>query len=1332
MRWIDETEDTQQSNTPKTRWRDEAVQTASPAKPQNSNRTSTTMAGFRQLEAKQAAEIKRKEKQVSPTVGENLFLHNVLPIKQDDSFVVKAGKGAVNAVVSAVDAPFEGMRHIAIGGSNALTGKSVWDVPKETSYYRDIIAPALPQKAVDKMDKLNHDHPVIGGAMQAVIDATDPAMYVGVGGIDKYNPLLTRPNKTGLIEGLPAPKQKAKSLTEELENMPAQRNFNPSSVPIKKGISGNTLDQKSDFIVDPAGRTVGESIIQDVQGNVTGINTAYPLAQIHGRDYTPNTSLGNRQRIYPANEIVKPEPSIKVGDTVYNQTGEPLQVVSVVNKNTIRVLDNSGNRSPVKIADVKTISPIPDKMETLPNGQKVRSTPVSMAQAKWTNPQTKEALISEMRPEGRGAYEPITLRQEDARAQDLINNDLEGAIRFVSDTKQPSALHTATGIRLVERLQNEGNHERAIDVAMSLAENLTKSGQAISAARLTSALQPDGVLIFAQRQINKINQERLLPGLTKDARLTEQDARNLKKMAEIMQNAEGAAKIEASQELQGALQALKPAGFLAKVDTTQTIGQLLNPKTIVRNTIGNELFYRLERINKYVSAPIDWTRSKLTGSERTVTFATGGQSGYWDGFFTGVKAGWKGVNPKGIQTQYDLGQGLRFNQSPNRAANAQTVLNKTSGTVLDAAERTMSFLERCLGATLKGFDFAAYNRAYNQTLGEMAVLRAKNSNMAVNKAVVQKYIKEADDNLKDIADQYGKYVTFQDNNVISQGLSTVKRGLNFKLDWGLGSMILKYPRTPGALIMRGIEYSPAGFLRSAYQLAKVKGIMRGEASEREVILSLSRAITGTAGLTGLGYFFADVGIITGSASNDKDLNALQKQVGQGAYTVNLTALKRWVKSGFNREAAQPLKGDKIVNYDWMQPTAMAFAMGANLQKSQAENQGFTESAANIISNSLTGLASGIDTIAEQPVLQGLEKLTSSYPNESTGGKIGRVLSETARDVPASFTPTLFNQIRSAADNQKRSTYDPNIMVEGLNKARAKIPFLAGNLPKAYDTLGNESKTYPSGNNNLFNVFLNPAFINTYNPSPEAQMVIDIYKNTGETEQVPRVIQKYFNVDGKRIQLTAEEYSQMQKQVGEATRKGFSNISPDLPDDEKIKAMVSVMTDAGIEAKTTILESRGISIPDTWTDGAGYLIHAINKGDVSKAAEYIMKSNNNNAFNIYEYGKNHGMVDNQGNIDPRLLNALSEVWNNQTVNQSKSAAFDFMFNACENGNQEEAVKWALIAKQYGITSAEANARIKQRAKLSATGSKTPSMKEILQGGYDVDPETVIRLQWAMGQ
>jgi hypothetical protein len=67
----------------------------------------------------------------------------------------------------------------------------------------------------------------------------------------------------------------------------------------------------------------------------------------------------------------------------------------------------------------------------------------------------------------------------------------------------------------------------------------------------------------------------------------------------------GDAKLDASMELQATLQALERPTFGQKLSTAQTIAQLLNPKTITRNAIGNEIFYRVEQMNRLLATPVN-------------------------------------------------------------------------------------------------------------------------------------------------------------------------------------------------------------------------------------------------------------------------------------------------------------------------------------------------------------------------------------------------------------------------------------------------------------------------------------------------------------------------------------------------------------------------------------------------------------------------------------------------------------------------------------------------------------------------------------------------------
>lgn len=743
-----------------------------------------------------------------------------------------------------------------------------------------------------------------------------------------------------------------------------------------------------------------------------------------------------------------------------------------------------------------------------------------------------------------GTYDPISNKESIAKAEGRIKES-EGAARdYVLNARKPTAEHTATAIKLIETYDKAGRNYEAAEIAEHIARKLTEAGQAVQAASILGRLSPEGISIYAERLIQKINQKRaegLFGKWAKQVEISPETSANLREMAKNIEGLEGDAKIEAQQELQATMQAMLPATVGRKVATVQTIHQLLNPKTIIRNLFGNELFYRIERLNKYVATPIDIARSKLTGGDRTVTFRTAGQGKYWQNFLTGAKAGWKGVSPDGIDTQFDLrGQAFSGKWNP------------------------YTYLEKMLGATLKGFDFAAYKRAVGNTLGEMAELSAINKGLKgpARKAHIDQYLKNVPKNVLDIADQYGKYVTFQDSNVLSDGLTKVKKGLNFDKDFGLGDIVLKYPKTPANLIMRGLDYSPAGFLKSAYLLAKPYLSGRG-GDPREVTLALSRAIVGTAGFTGMGYFLADQGIITGRASKDKDVNALQKQTGDGSYRVNLTGLRRWVFSGFNKDAAKPQEGDYFASYDWAQPIAMSISLGANANQAVKKMENLDPFRA-----ATASIGDSIQTVADQPVLKGLTDFVGGGYTGITGS-----LARAATGTPASFTPTLSNQIRQITDTKQREAYTGSALQQAISQVVNKIPGLSQNLAPKVDTLG---KALPSnqgkGAERVFNVFLNPSISQRYQLTPAAKLVVDLYDKTGQTTQVPRMAAKTVTVDGKSKKLTATEYSTLQQFIGSRTNDSFERLNKSaefnaLSDNDKILVMSRVMTLIGQDART---------------------------------------------------------------------------------------------------------------------------------------------------------------------
>lgn len=607
-----------------------------------------------------------------------------------------------------------------------------------------------------------------------------------------------------------------------------------------------------------------------------------------------------------------------------------------------------------------------------------------------------------------------------------------------------------------------------------------------------------------------------------------------------------------------------------KAASIQRIMQLLNPKTIIRNLIGNEMFYRLERINKYLATPIDIAASKLSGKERSITFKKYNQESYWKNWLKGARAGYKGITlDYNLMTQYDIER-----QSLQDIWGLRT-------------------LEKLLGATLYSFDYAAYKRAVGDTMGEMATLNAINNKINLKKMTKEErnnyfenFFRNASEEIKNLTNEYGKYATFQDDNILSIKAQQLKRTLNFKKEFGIGNLVINYPKTPGALIVRSLEYSPMGILRSMYHLFLFVRNHEKSPTSRKAFLDLSRALIGLGGLTAFGWFAYEKGLIL-NKEKDYDVSELQKQAGIYGNQINISAINRYVNSGFKNSEATPKKGDRLVTYDWAQPLAMSIALGSNASQALREGEKATKTTTDVSKAALNSMLGGLDTIVQQPLLSGVQDLLNFYPgsiSEQVKDKFMGILTS----LPSSFTPTAANQLRQLLDNSVRETYSPEYfgLQTGINRALARLPVLSEKLPQKYDTLGNLKKSFQeSGVKNkfgkgaidAFNVFLNPSFVTKYNPTPEAAYVLDVINRTGDKTIAPRlvtrkeILNKEKLGEGNSLILTGKQYAEMQKLTGDYTRQSISRISSgSFSDSYKQKLLNKILEKSYEKARDEII------------------------------------------------------------------------------------------------------------------------------------------------------------------
>ena len=614
--------------------------------------------------------------------------------------------------------------------------------------------------------------------------------------------------------------------------------------------------------------------------------------------------------------------------------------------------------------------------------------------------------------------------------------------------------------------------------------------------------------------------------------LSSVDSERISKLAQTVQDLPGGyERDKAVALLLKEIGQLVPSTAGKKISALQAIDQLLNLKTAARNITGNVLLGVGENAAQAIGTPLDALISLKTGKRTTGIPSLGTQiKAGGSGLKQGTIEAWQGINTAHGAGKYDVSNAPVF-----------------KGGLLGTAEKV-------LGVILRGPDRAGYAAAYTD---ELRILKK------LNKADV------VTSEMREQAEYTALYRTLQDENLSGKLFAGLKDKLNLGKDWGAGDVVMKYARTAGTLLNRTIDFSPMGFFKVVFE-GIWRPLIRKEFDQKRFVMSLSRSLAGTGGLTGTGYILGKLGIITDAPDKDADVRGLQKTTGQGAYQINVSALRRFIASGFDPEAAKIKDDDRLVSYDWAQPLAASISMGANIANADASQSNLDVFA--------TSALSGVDTLAEQPLVQNLRRtMGGEYkrPSEAVMGLL--------KQIPASFTPTLLNQTRQVLDNTSRNTYSPDPLIESLNMVKNKTPGLAQSLPEKRTIFGDVQENYQGGGNSPFNVLFNPSFSTKYKPTKEASEVIRLEEATGETKQIPRVAPKKIKKNDETIELTGKEIALYQEHTGKRAKAllGVLVKHPEyqqLSEEEKVGLIQSQLTKINASAKAEILADR--TTPDT--------------------------------------------------------------------------------------------------------------------------------------------------------
>ena len=385
---------------------------------------------------------------------------------------------------------------------------------------------------------------------------------------------------------------------------------------------------------------------------------------------------------------------------------------------------------------------------------------------------------------------------------------------------------------------------------------------------------------------------------------------------------------------------------------------------------------------------------------------------------------------------------------------------------------------------------------------------------SINNQMILNNTTEVTQDMIDIATSEALSRTWQDNNNYTKFVLQTRNALN-KINikgYGLGDVLIPFAKTPANLTKAIVDYSPLGVINAINSGMSLKNsLSNGQYTshmQHQFVQNLGKATAGTM-LYILGYALAKLGITSGESDDDKDIKDFMKNtLGVSSYSIKI--------------------GNKTFTYDWAQPIAAPLSIMANIVSKQKEGATLTE---NIISS----LDTAGNILLEQSFMESINTALSNNDGVATG------IEEAILDLPARAIPTLMKQIVDLTDSTQRTSFEYDKPIQSMiNSVKAKIPGISKTLSPVVDTLGREVQRY-GGKNNLFNVFLNPANINTENINESAQEIYRIYKSTGDKTVMPRVIPYYFNENGIKKTLTSKERSEFQKIAGEIIEKNVSNL-----------------------------------------------------------------------------------------------------------------------------------------------------------------------------------------------
>jgi hypothetical protein len=783
----------------------------------------------------------------------------------------------------------------------------------------------------------------------------------------------------------------------------------------------------------------------------------------------------------------------------------------------------------------------------------------TVLEAKAT-PDAMVPTLERMVAKGEFSYDRYTDKQAISDAESRIKTEgwQKTLNKWKSSTKEGiSKENTAIGWALYNNAANSGDVETAIDVLDTIVKRQRNAAQALQATRLLKQQDPSTQLYAAQRSVENLTED-----LKKQYGEKAPDLKIDRDLAEKFLNAkDDDARTEAMKEIYRDIGRQMPSRFIDKWNAWRYFSMLGNPRTHVRNIVGNVGFVPAVTVKNVIGAGIESAANAVSGGKvgRTKAILTTKDAGL-------IKAAWSDY--ANIREQA-LGSG-KYNDNVNVRQEIEEGRTIFKPKLLEAMRK---FNSTALDAEDAWFSKPHYAAALAQFCKANGITAERVSGGKGIEAAREYAIREA------------QKATYRDTNAFSQMISDLGRYRGDNKMKRLGSTltegILPFRKTPANILVRGVEYSPIGFLKSiSYDLVQVQ---KGNMQATEMIDRAAAGLTGT-GLMMLGLYMAKEGILRGSGGDDEKKKKFDELQG-------------------HQEYALELPNGTSITLDWLAPEALPFFVGANLYEQMQANNGYLT-----MSDMLQAASNVTDPLLSMSCLQSLNDVFDAVGYASSGdtNALTSAVASAATSYLTQGIPTVFGQVERTGESTRMTTYtDKNKfltpdMQYALGKASARIPGVDyGQIP-FIDAWG---RTENSGGvvARAFNNFANPAYTSKVSGSKMEDELSRLYEATGEAKVLPQRAPKSFTVNKENKQLTGEEYVKYATKRGQTSYKIVSELTglasyKSMSDGNKADAVAKAYEYANIVGK--------MSVSNYQTDGwAAKAIDTVKKTGISEA-QYI--------------------------------------------------------------------------------------------------------------------------------